>query len=164
MRLLNSLVLAFIIVFISACNPALQGTELVDGEYAPGDHWSGQWRVVNIWAQWCKPCWQEIPELNRFHALQGAEDVKLLGYNFDQLERNELLQLKQEMSIQFPVLTAWPENWHKPEVKGLPATIIMAPDDSISRVLLGPQSLSSLHKAIKDAVVDFEMIDNKARQ
>ena len=62
-----------------------RGTKLVEGDYTPVDHWAGQWRVVNIWAQWCKPCWQEMPELNQFYALQGANDIKLLGYNFDQL-------------------------------------------------------------------------------
>ncbi len=85
--------------FLTACKPLLetglfdgwfnQGTELVDGDYAPANHWSGRWRLVNIWAEWCKPCWQEIPELNQFYALQGVKDVQLVGYNFDELEDEE---------------------------------------------------------------------------
>ncbi len=148
-------------LFITACKPLMEtglfdgwfnlGTELVDGDYAPADHWAGQWRVINIWAEWCKPCWQEIPELNQFYALQGGKGIQLLGFNFDELSQLELLQLKQKMSIQFPVLTAWPEEWEKPEIKGLPATIIIAPDDKVKKILWGPQSLSSLHKAIEQA-------------
>lgn len=159
----NVVVLCILILTLSlsACKPLLetglfntwlnQGTELAEGDYAPADHWRGQWRLVNIWAEWCKPCWQEIPELNQFYALQGPKDVQLLGFNFDELEQEVLLQLKQKMSIQFPVLTLWPEAWEKPEIKGLPATIIISPDDKVKKILWGPQDLTSLHKAIEQA-------------
>lgn len=126
-----------------------KGTSLVAGGYTPVDHWIGQWRVVNVWAEWCKPCWQEIVELNTFNTLQKNMDVKLLGFNFDELEPSELLELKQKMSIHFPVLTVWPDRWQKPEIKGLPATIIIAPDDSVQDVLWGPQTSESLQAAIQ---------------
>jgi thiol-disulfide isomerase/thioredoxin len=155
------LILLFSCLFLVACKPLLeneffaemlgQGTELVEGDYAPKDHWSGQWRIINIWAEWCKPCWQEMPELNQFFALQGDNDIKLLGFNFDELEQGELLLLKEEMSIQFPVLTQWPSEWEKPEIKGLPASIILSPDDTVIHILWGPQNVASLHKGIEDA-------------
>lgn len=141
-----------------ACKPLLenehlasllgQGTELVDGDYAPADHWEGRWRIVNVWAEWCKPCWQEIPELNQFYAMQDVNDVVLVGYNFDELEQVELVELKKRMKIQFPVLTQWPQAWQKPEFKGLPATLIINPHNQLQKVLWGPQTLSSLHQAI----------------
>jgi thiol-disulfide isomerase/thioredoxin len=147
--------------FLIACKPLFdtglmdgwfnQGTELVAGDYAPQDHWSGEWRMVNIWAEWCKPCWQEIPQLNQFFTLQGSEGVKLIGFNFDELDQTELVILKEKMSIQFPILTIWPKDWVKPEIKGLPATVIISPNDEIKTILWGPQSLSSLHKAIEVA-------------
>lgn len=28
---------------------------------------SGHWLLINYWASWCKPCRQEIPELNELH-------------------------------------------------------------------------------------------------
>lgn len=146
---------------LMACKPLMetglfagwfnQGTELVDGDYAPADHWQGRWRIINVWAEWCKPCWQEIPELNQFYALQDKKEVVLLGYNFDELEQEALLVLKEKMDIQFPVLTQWPESWQKPELKGLPATLIINPDNELVTVLWGPQTLSSLHLAMLEA-------------
>jgi thiol-disulfide isomerase/thioredoxin len=124
---------------------------LVGGDYVPKDYWSGQWRIINIWAEWCKPCWQEIPELNQFFVSQENSGVKLLGFNFDELERAELVLLKEKMSIQFPVLTQWPESWTKPEIKGLPATVILSPEDKIINILWGPQSLATLSKSLKEA-------------
>ncbi|HCM05536.1 MAG TPA: hypothetical protein DIC30_05950 [Oceanospirillales bacterium] len=120
-----------------------RGTMLVDGEFTPWNHWEGQWRIVNIWAQWCKPCWQEIPELNEFYAEKDS-NIKLLGYNFDELSQEELQPLKAEMDIQFPVLVSWPEVWSYPEVKGLPATLIIAPDNRLIKILWGPQTLVNL--------------------
>ena len=29
------------------------------------DELRGQWVVINYWAQWCKPCIEEIPELSK---------------------------------------------------------------------------------------------------
>ena len=156
-------------IFLVACNPlseqdvladknaaastglVQQGTALVAGDFAPQDHWSGQWRVINIWAEWCKPCWQEIPELNQFFAEQENAGVKLLGFNFDELAQDELVVLKEKMSIQFPLLTEWPNAWTKPDIRGLPATIILSPDDKIINILWGPQSLESLYKGIEDS-------------
>lgn len=153
--------LAAAVSSLSSCKPIYdsdlygrwfdRGTGLVDGDYTPVDHWIGQWRLVNIWAQWCKPCWQEMPELNQFYALQGPNDIKVLGYNFDQLQQEELKQLKMEMNIQFPVLLSWPDVWQLPDIKGLPATLIIAPDNRLIKILWGPQTLSSLHKEIDSA-------------
>lgn len=162
-------VLLIVSIFLVACNPLSENdglkenintvaseqfqpaTELVAGGYAPQDYWSGQWRMINIWAEWCKPCWQEIPELNQFYAAQKNSGVQLLGFNFDELEQSELVILKEKMSIQFPILSQWPGSWTKPDIKGLPATIILSPDDQIIDVLWGPQSLSSLNKRLEEA-------------
>ena len=158
---LKRLCLIVFLVSINGCKPIYEsdlynqwfdgGTQLAQEGYTPVDHWAGQWRVVNIWAQWCKPCWQEMPELNQFSALQGAGGIKVLGYNFDQLQQEELKQLKIEMDIQFPVLVSWPDIWQLPDIKGLPATLLIAPDNTLVKVLWGPQTLSSLNAEIDNA-------------
>jgi thiol-disulfide isomerase/thioredoxin len=164
---------------LSACKPLTEydfidrlfdrGTLLASGEYTPVNHWEGQWKIVNIWAEWCQPCWHEIPELNQFYKQQNEKtegqktegqktkkqkkerlkgSIQLLGLNFDQLEAKELAKLKKSMSIEFPVLTQWPEIWEKPEIKGLPASIIIGPNNTVRSVLLGPQTLKSLNEAM----------------
>ena len=176
MRINNSIKYALFIVcvFLAACDSLSttasdRGTELIESSeslqeteslnragsveitYAPKDHWSGQWRIINIWAEWCKPCWQEIPHLNQFFSLQKNNDIKLLGFNFDELDKTELVLLKEKMSIQFPILMHWPKEWVKPEIKGLPATIILSPDDDIVEILWGPQNVANLNDALEGA-------------
>lgn len=127
----------------------LESTQLANGGFTPLDHWQGQWRLINIWAEWCKPCWQEIPQLNQFNTEQNTSDIKLLGFNFDELGQAELAFLKQKMQIEFPVLVSWPAHWQKPEIKGLPATVIIAPDDTVKDVLWGEQTVESLQEVVK---------------
>ena len=133
---------------LTACDSSLPINAKSD-DVVLNDHWSGQWRLVNIWAEWCKPCWKEIPELNQFYAVNKNSDIKLLGFNFDELENDELIILKEKMSIDFPVISEWPEVWTKPDVMGLPATVIITPDNIIIDVLWGEQTVESLNAAIE---------------
>ena len=45
-------------------NDDVTSSDLTSNDVTSNNHWAGQWRLVNIWAEWCKPCWKEIPELN----------------------------------------------------------------------------------------------------
>jgi thiol-disulfide isomerase/thioredoxin len=135
----------------SASSASLKNDDLTSNDVTSNNYWAGQWRLVNIWAEWCKPCWKEIPELNQFYAAQKDSDIKLLGFNFDELEHEELVALKEKMSIDFPVLSQWPAVWTKPDVMGLPATVIIAPDNIIIDVLWGEQTVESLNVALEKA-------------
>ncbi|HET8818159.1 MAG TPA: TlpA disulfide reductase family protein [Xanthomonadaceae bacterium] len=39
--------------------------------------------LVNLWASWCGPCIEEMPELQRFHADQAANGVQVVGIALD---------------------------------------------------------------------------------
>jgi len=56
----------------------------LDGQpvYFP-EQFIGKWLLVNIWASWCAPCVQEIPELAQFAATQDTNNVQVIGIALD---------------------------------------------------------------------------------
>lgn len=117
------------------------------------DH-KGQWMLINYWATWCKPCIEEIPELNRFSAAH-ADIVKLFAVDFDNAQGEKLVESTQKLGIKFSVLTEDPHSllgFEKPYA--LPTTFIFNPQGKLHKTLLGPQTEESLLKALEIAPQD----------
>jgi len=123
---------------------------LTDGTHTRIDDWRGRWVVINYWAEWCAPCREEIPELNRLYAEAGAAGPLVIGVNYDNLQPADLEPLITRMQIGFPVLRDDPMQrfgYDRPEI--LPTTILLKPDLSVGKVLRGPQSAESIRKIIE---------------
>ena len=102
----------------------------------------GRWLVINYWAEWCKPCRHEIPELN---LLDERDDVQVVGINFDGIAGDALKDLSARMGIQFRVVETDPASElgvSQPDV--LPTTLIVSPDGELVAQLVGPQTAESI--------------------
>ncbi len=109
------------------------------------------WTVINYWAKWCAPCRDEIPELNAF-ATAHADQVRVLGVNYDGLQGEELNADIEALDIRFPVLLDDPHRALAIErPTALPSTLIISPDGAIRDILLGPQTEASLKAAMATA-------------
>ncbi len=107
---------------------------------------SGTWRVINYWAQWCKPCIKEIPELNEL--AHKHPEITVLGVNYDGATGEQLAQQVAELGITFTNLATDPAaelGMERPRV--LPTTVILTPTGELSTTLVGPQTLASLLRA-----------------
>lgn len=132
-------------LFLSACSePDLTDTQ-GKGVFLKDD--KGRWSVINIWAHWCAPCREEIPELN---ALASDGKVRVLGYDFDHSQGEKLVKKAKHMGIQFPVVTESPMALLaiKPP-QALPATMIVNPQGELVEVLYGPETKESLEQKIQ---------------
>jgi thiol-disulfide isomerase/thioredoxin len=106
----------------------------------------GQWVVINYWAQWCKPCIEEIPQLNALD--QQYAQVTVLGVNYDGASGEELERQRQQLGVDFASLEQDPApqlGQTRPVV--LPTTFIINPEGKLTDTLLGPQTLESLTQA-----------------
>jgi thiol-disulfide isomerase/thioredoxin len=102
----------------------------------------GTWRVINYWAIWCKPCRDEIPELNE---LDRSGAVTVLGVNFDHKQGDELRQHIAELAIEFDVLPTDPaQELGYPRPTVLPTTVIIDPAGAIHHTAVGPQRAEDL--------------------
>lgn len=126
---------------LSACGVDQPG----DNGFSVADY-NGRWLVVNYWAEWCKPCIKEIPELNALDA--KYPQVAVVGVNFDGETGDVLRQQIDRLGIAFPVLGEEPSAaLGVPLPSVLPATFIFDPDGKLAHSLVGPQTLESLAAA-----------------
>lgn len=129
-----------VVLVLSACAP----TEPPDNSLRL-EALRDQWVVINYWAIWCKPCAQEIPELNALAELPG---VTVLGVNYDGASGEELARQLLKLSIAFPTLDTDPAaalGVARPVV--LPTSLIIDPAGQLQQTLVGPQTLQSLAEA-----------------
>ena len=122
---------------------------LLDGSGHRLADFRGRWLVVNYWAEWCEPCRRELPELARF-AAEHADEVTVLGVNFDAPALAELKAQVVRLQVPIPVIASEPVPrlpFSRPT--GLPATWLIDPDGVVHGPLLGPQTEASLRLALR---------------
>ena len=134
------------LAFVATCVlAACDAGRPVHTGFNPADYHS-RWLVVNYWAEWCKPCIKEIPELNALD--KTYSQVAVVGVNFDGVVGEQLRQQIDRLGIAFPVVEDEPSaalGVSLPTV--LPATFIFDPDGQLAHTLVGPQTLETLAAA-----------------
>ena len=77
--------------------------ERLDGsEAAVPDATVGRPILVNVWASWCAPCIEEMPELQRYHAEQGDNGVQVVGIALD--DRQAVEAFLQRIPVDYAIL------------------------------------------------------------
>jgi cytochrome c biogenesis protein CcmG, thiol:disulfide interchange protein DsbE len=77
--------------------------------------------VVNLWAQWCKPCKRELPIYQEFFAAHG-DTVGVLGVDWQDVQLDLARDLAKSSGLTFPLVVD-----DKPEIRanGLPKLILV---------------------------------------
>ncbi len=141
---LHVLAVALLILAMSGCQKI--ELERAEGTKLNWDTLRGQWVLVNYWAEWCKPCLEEIPELNE---LDKAPDITVLAVNFDGVRGDALVELGERMGIEFTMLADDPGpgcGWRLPVA--LPATFLVDPGCDLVETRFGPQTEEELRAVI----------------
>lgn len=134
---------------LASCSDGEPHYTLADGGTLKFSELKGRVVFINYWAEWCKPCRKEIPELN---ALQKkySDQVQVLGVNFDGAIGDELIKQSTAIGIEFPLLTTDPRHQFSVKPSGvLPETLIIDRQGIFQKVLLGPQTLEQLQTILK---------------
>ena len=121
--------------------------EMSDGEPLIWEELRGDWVFVNYWAEWCEPCYKEIPELNE---LDRDSDVTVLGVNFDGEQGDELRKVMNDMGIEFRVFQSDPGptfGWDRP--LALPATMVITPNGDLKEARFGEQTKEELRETMQ---------------
>lgn len=152
---LRRITLISMFILISSCSKNGE-FELLDGRKQSIDDYSGQWLVVNFWAEWCSPCIKEIPELNRLASSSAEHNVAVIGVSYDLVPNQKLIKDIKKLNFQYPVMATDPVPILPFKLPAsLPTNYIIAPDGTIAAKLVGTQDFDSLIKELKKAKALF---------
>lgn len=148
LHFLASLIL-LLTLSLAGCSDGEPRYTLADGKTLKFSDLQGRIVLINYWAEWCKPCRKEIPELNALQQQYG-DQVQVLGVNFDGIQGDALIKQTNNLGIEFPILTTDPRAQFSVEASGvLPETLVIDRQGVYEKVLLGPQTLEQLQTIIK---------------
>ncbi len=131
-------------------------TVSLDGDSVSLAEHRGKVVLFNIWATWCHPCRDEIPELRELHGKYKARGLELVGVSVDADGSDDAIRsFMTDFEMQYPV-------WRDPDervstqflVVGVPATFLIDREGILRWRKIGPiqPKDSSLAAAIERAL------------
>lgn len=112
---------------------------LADGGTITLSDYEGKVILLNFWATWCKPCVGEMPAFPRLVEKYG-DQLALIAVNCGEDEETVQSFLSKN-DYSFPVvLDAGGEVSALYPTDGIPYTLIIAPDGTVSHITLGADS------------------------
>ncbi len=87
---------------------ALPTLEVTDLGHQPFDLGTlhGRNILLNLWATWCVPCREEMPELEHLQGLYAPEDLSIVGISFDDMDSAFIVEFLEENQITYTNLLA----------------------------------------------------------
>lgn len=107
--------------------------------------------LVDMWASWCQPCRQEIPNLAQLHRKYKGKGLTVVGvFTWDKKEN--LLPTLQEEKITWPqIVDVENEAMQSYGVNGIPFIFLLSPDGIIlKRGLRGENMLQIVERYLKE--------------
>ncbi len=68
------------------------GADFLDGGAFTLDQFKGDVLLLNVWATWCEPCKQEMPELNAISEEFAGQGLTVIGVSIDRMQSDAALK------------------------------------------------------------------------
>ena len=114
-----------------------------DGKDVRLDQFKGQPILLNFWATWCGPCKAEMPDIVAVSREYQAKGLKVIGVSIDDTPA-DVRKFAADNKIPYLLLTAaGQDDWldHYNVVSGIPVTVFVRRDGTISDLLQAPGAL-----------------------
>lgn len=114
------------------------GTKMTLGDY------KGKTLLVNLWATWCAPCREEMPDLDKLQAKKGGDDFEVVAINIDTGSDEKPKNFLNEIGVKNLTLhrdatmASFNELKRKNLAFGLPVTLLVDKDGCQISAMNGP--------------------------
>ncbi|NZA25063.1 TlpA family protein disulfide reductase [Luteimonas sp. SJ-92] len=121
--------------------PVFSVAALDGGQWVlPGD-FAGRPLLVNVWASWCGPCIEEMPELDRYARAQAGAGTRVLGIALD--DADAVRGFLERVPVSYPLAIDTPGNADAGVRLGnprgvLPYSVLVSADGRVLKQRIGP--------------------------
>jgi cytochrome c biogenesis protein CcmG, thiol:disulfide interchange protein DsbE len=116
--------------------PELVMKQLDGGTWRMTEH-HGQVVLVNYWATWCGPCWEETPGLIRLSQEMGPTGLAVVGVALDEGGAERVRKFVDEFRVPYPVVTSETTSQTEYGLEGVPTTILVDKEGRVAKTYVG---------------------------
>jgi cytochrome c biogenesis protein CcmG/thiol:disulfide interchange protein DsbE len=116
--------------------PPLAMEQLGGGTWRMTDH-RGQVVLVNYWATWCGPCWEETPGLVRLARELGSQGLAVVGISLDEGTHQKVQKFVDDFKVPYPVAFPAPMSQLAWGMQGVPTTILVDREGRVAKIYVG---------------------------
>ncbi len=116
--------------------PELVMAQLDGGTWRLVDH-RGQVVLVNYWATWCGPCWEETPGLIRLSKELGPKGLEVVGVAIDEGGKEKVRKFVEELHVPYPVVLPERMSQMAYGLEGVPTTILVDRQGRVAKTYVG---------------------------
>lgn len=148
--LLKRLFLLMLLTTLSlaaAASPGAFSLTDVQGRRHTLADYQGKWVLVNLWATWCPPCLEEMPELEAVS--KARSDLVVLGLAMDGQDVRKVAQFAQKLHVTYPIIAADDGIVKLFRPRGYPTTILYDPSGKEAFVKEGPISRQEIEHTLQ---------------
>jgi cytochrome c biogenesis protein CcmG/thiol:disulfide interchange protein DsbE len=127
--------------------PVLDGP----GEGSIADY-RGKWVLVNLWASWCDPCREEVPELDRFARRFRDRGVVVLGIDVQDNSEDALAFLDRHEPSYPQLRSVGEERSEAFGSTGVPENFLVDPEGELALIWRGPVDEQFLRERVVPVV------------